>query len=85
MFEYAKEPDYLSCEPEPVRALVRLALALMKESMAEEEMSDEELLTVSLSSLSQPARDVGAECAHETVSTKTDSRSCKTKREVSGE
>lgn len=84
MFEYAKEPDYLSCEPELVRALVRLALALMKESMAEE-MSDEELLAVSLSSLSQPARDVGAECAHETVSTKTDSRSCKTKREVSGE
>lgn len=84
LFEYAKEPDYLSCEPEPVRALVRLALTLMEESM-EEEMSDEELLTVSRSALSQPAQDVEIECARETVSTKAESRSCKTERVASGE
>lgn len=53
MFEYANNPNYLSCEPESVRALVRFALTLMEQSVAEEEVSDEELLSVSLKALSQ--------------------------------
>ena len=53
MFEYADAPDYLACEPEEVRARVRLAMRLMEESLAEEEMSDEEVLTASFNSLSQ--------------------------------